>query len=599
MSDLTELSSPPVALDEALRTTVRMLQARRVAAPDHVAFRVIEEGPDAEPSSLRDVTTEEFATQAENAASLLLERGVQPGDRVLIMGRTSYAWAVADFACWYAGAVVVPLYPGSPAARLTEAVDAVDAAVVLTEAGDPAVQDSAPAGVKWVDLAALAAAPVATGRRRAELRERWEAVSPADAATVVMTSGTTGAPRPVLITHANLTGIAQSIGQEYARFLHEGASTVILLPLAHILARGLQLVCVHAGMAITHLDDPSRVLPVLKLAKPTFLVVVPRVLDKVRERMRALTGKAKLGAVMRSAERLAVSRARREQQASSAGSRPAPSGTLGGRLGTALADRTIYALIRRLFGGRVQVLLSGAAALPAELGLFFQGAGLPVIQGYGLTETTAPAAGQRWGALRAGAVGPPVPGTTIRIAADGEVLVKGPGVCAGYGVAPEHAERATDAEGFFATGDLGRLDDGQLVITGRKKDLITTAYGKTVSPARWQDGMERTPRVEHAMAVGEDRPFLLGVVLLGAESAGAGVPLEPLGAAPEDLRQLSERLGSELAQPERVRSLLVLRGGIDDDPELVTPTGKLRAGALRERLAELIDAEYARLGAAR
>ncbi|RII43329.1 long-chain fatty acid--CoA ligase [Galactobacter valiniphilus] len=599
MSEQTELSSPPAALDEALRTTARMFEARRVAAPDHVAFRVIEEGPDGAPSSLRDVTTEEFAAQAENAACLLAERGVQPGDRVLIMGRTSFAWAVADFACWYAGAVVVPLYPGSPATRLREAIEVVGAAAVLTEAGDPALTDGVPAGMPRVDLAELAAAPAATERQRSALRERWEAVSPADAATVVMTSGTTGEPRPVLITHANLTGVAQSIGQEYARFLHEGASTVILLPLAHILARGLQLVCVHAGMAITHLDDPSRVLPVLKLAKPTFLVVVPRVLDKVRERMRTLAARAKLGAVMRSAERLAVSRARREQAASGAGSRPASSGSVLATAGTALADRTIYALMRRLFGGRVQVLLSGAAALPAELGLFFQGAGLPVIQGYGLTETTAPAAGQRWGALRAGAVGPPVPGTTIRIAADGEVLVKGPGVCAGYGVDPKHAESATDAEGFFATGDLGRLEDGQLVITGRKKDLITTAYGKTVSPARWQDGMERAPEVEHAMAVGEGRPFLLGVVLLGSAGTGVGAPLEPLGAAPTDLRELSERLGSEVAQPERVRSLLVLRGGIDEDPELVTRTGKLRAGALRERLAELIDAEYARLGAER
>ncbi len=597
MSLQTELSSPPAALDEALGTTARMLEARRAAAPRHVAFRVIEEGPDGAPSSLRDVTTEEFASRAEAAAAALMERGVGPGDRVLIMGRTSFAWAIADFACWYAGAVVVPLYPGSPATRLREAIETVGAAAVLTEADDEAVADGVPAGVPWVDLSALAAAPAASEQQRAELRTRWEAVSSADAATVVMTSGTTGEPRPVLITHANLTGIAQSIGQEYARFLHEGASTVILLPLAHILARGLQLVCVHAGMAITHLDDPSRVLPVLKLAKPTFLVVVPRVLDKVRERMRGLAARAKLGPVMRSAERLAVSRALREQAASGAGSRPAPSGGVLNRAGTALADRTIYALMRRLFGGRVQVLLSGAAALPAELGLFFQGAGLPVIQGYGLTETTAPAAGQRWGALRAGAVGPPVPGTTIRIAEDGEVLVKGPGVCAGYGLDPASAASATDEEGFFATGDLGRIEDGQLVITGRKKELITTAYGKTVSPARWQEGMEEHQEVEHALAVGEDRPFLLGVVLLSAP--GAGAAFEPLGAAPTAVRELSERLGAEVAQPERVRSLLVLRGGIDDDPELVTPTGKLRAAALRERLAAVIDAEYARLGAAR
>lgn len=603
-----QASSPLLADDPALPTTVHLLEARRRATPELIAFRVLPDpsaddaaGGGLDADGLRPVSTEEFARAAERAAALLIREGVQAGDRVLLAGPTSFEWALADFACWYAGAVVVPVYPTSSPQQAAEMVGASGARLALVDArgvDGPQLLSHTP-GVLSLDLAQLAAAPAATEEELEQVRARWKLRAPSDTASIAFTSGTSGEPKPVQISHANFSVLVQNIRAAYPGVLHEGASTLILLPLTHVLARGLQLVCLHAGMTITHLDDPSRVIDVMGRVRPTFLVVVPRVLDKVMERLRTVADKAHLGRIIQRAERVATVAARREQ---SNARRPADAqdrGTRAQRVEFALWDRLLYARVRKIFGGRITHLLSGASGLRPEVGLFFQGAGLPVIQGYGLTETTAPATGQRPGDLRAGTVGPPVPGTTVKIAADGEVLISGPGVCVGYGADSADPLPAVDLEGFLHTGDLGRMEDGHLIITGRKKDVIVTSYGKNVSPTRWEEAMEADPAVSHALLVGEDKPFLLGVVFSEQLEEGFSGAIDAVGEGEGALRtrisSLMERVNEGFSRPERPRALVLLRGGIDADPRFVTPTGKVRRGPLLQEIGALIEAEYNKL----
>lgn len=592
-----EVTSPLLANDPSLATTVHVLDARRRLAPEHIAFRVL-----LEPDGIREISTEDFGQAAERAAALLMRAGVEAGDRVLLVGPTSYEWALADFACWFAGAIVVPVYPTSSPKQVAEMAKLVGAKLALADGRSidaPALLAQAP-GVEHLDLSALATAPAHGAEELVAVTERWQGRTSQDIASIAFTSGTSGEPTPVQISHSNFSLLVQNVQAAYSSFLNENASTLILLPLSHVLARGLQLVCLQAGMAITHLDDPSRVVDVLGRVKPTFLVVVPRVLDKVMERLRALAGKAHAGGLIARAERVAIAHARREQENARLPKVERVRPTLRERVEYALWDKVLYARVRKTFGGRIEYLLSGASGLREEAGLFFQGAGLPVIQGYGLTETTAPATGQRPGDLRAGTVGVPQPGSTVRIADDGEVLISGPGVCAGYGPDPAHPRPAVDDDGFLHTGDLGVLEDGHLRITGRKKEIIVTAYGKNVSPTRWEETMEADPLVSHAMLVGENRPFLIGVVFseeLPASSAGkiAMADVGSDGQLRPRVEALMERANEGFSRPERPRALVLLQGSIDEDARFVTPTGKLRRGPLLEEIEGLVEAEYARL----
>ncbi len=284
-----------------------------------------------------------------------------------------------------------------------------------------------------------------------------------------------------------------------------------------MLARGLQLICLARGMRIAHLSDPRDVVPSLAVLRPTFLVVVPRVLQKIQAAAGVAAAAKKLGAVWASARATAIEWGRTEE-ARDAGGAARPG--VGLRLRRALFDRLFYARLRGLMGGRIEYLLCGAATLDADLSLFFRGQGVPVIEGYGLTETTAPLTGNLPGAIASGTVGVPLPGTELRISEEGEVLARGAGVFVGYRAAAADAEAFVD--GWFRTGDLGTLDEaGRLTLRGRLKDVIVTSGGKTVSPADWEAGMEADPLVAHAVMVGEGKPYLGGLVLLDPESVQA------------------------------------------------------------------------------
>ncbi len=614
---MREISSPPLADLTGVRNTTDLLAARVASHPDAVAFDVRDAGAPVT-GPWRAVSAAQFEAQVRALAKGMVAAGLTPGDAVAVMAPTRYEWALVDMAVWYAGGVVVPVYETS--AQVQVSAVAADAGVRMAVGGDAghvallttALADVGRSGPVWSmdpapgrDLAELVA--LGADVPDAVVDERRTHADLDDVATIVYTSGTTSAPRGALITHRNLVGQVRSVAAAYTEVVREGGSTVIFLPLAHVLARGLQLVCLAGGMRIAHLGDPRDVVPALAVLKPTFLVVVPRVLQKVHAAAGAAAADKHLGRVWASAQRTAVAWGR-HAEAADAGEAGRPSVAL--RLRHGLYERLFYGRLRERLGGRVDYLLSGAAALDADLSLFFRGIGVPVIEGYGLTETTAPLTGHLPGAIRSGSVGVPMPGTTVRIADDGEVLARGIGVFRGYRNPEADAEAFVD--GFFRTGDLGSLDDrGHLTLHGRVKDVIVTSAGKTVSPADWERYVEREPMVAHAMVVGEGKPYLGGVVLLDPESVAAwahrhGIadlgPLQlPSGVGAVEVQdsRLVAAIGAvvaaanaRLSAPEQVRRFAVVLADLSEAGGAVTPTMKLKRAAITERVRDIVDRLY-------
>lgn len=584
-----------------------LLVDRCRAAPDHPAFDVPNMA-----GGWETRTTGEFTAEVRAIAAGLVGAGVSPGDTVLIMAATQYRWAVADFAALVAGAVVVPVYDDAPDARLAAVI--ADARPVAAFAGDAgiAARIAAAAGElgaalsTWTldDLAPLRA--LGAGIDDRTLEERRRRAGPDDLATIVYTSGTTGAPRGALITHRNLVEQVRNTAAAYGEVVHERGSTVLFLPLTHVLGRALQLICIANGMRIAHLADPKRVVAALPELRPTFLVVVPRVLERILRAGGAAASSKRLGALwrsaMRTAERWADHLAARDADPTA---RPAPGlATL-----RALHERLFYRRLRAALGGRLEWLLSGAATLPPDLARRFRGIGIPVIEGYGLTETTAPLTGGRPGSLVPGSVGTPLPGNEVRISATGEVLARGVGVFAGYRD-PAATAAAFDADGWFRTGDLGALDDrGALRLHGRRAHRIVTSTGRTLSPEPWERAVAHDPLIAHAALVGTDRPYPVALLVLDPEQLPGDVDPEPApglpGIAAVTAPEVRARLDAAVARAnaavpraERAQYWRAVRLLPAHETDYVTPTLKLRRAALLGAAAPLIDAMYARPGAA-
>jgi long-chain acyl-CoA synthetase len=616
---LNEFTSPPLVSTAGHRNATELLMHRFRTSPEHVAFEVRAPGA-AITDPWRQVTTRQFVDEVRALARGFIAAGLQPGDSLAIMSPTRYEWALADMAAWFAAAVVVPIYETSAApqvnailadANVRLAVAGTAAHAALLESGFAAAET--PGLGVWTmdarpgaDLAALVL--LGAGVPDSAVEDRRLLADLEAVATIVYTSGTTAAPKGALITHGNFVGQVLNVAAAYTDVVREGGNTIIFLPMAHVLARGLQLICLANGMRIAHLSDPRDVVPALGALKPTFLVVVPRVLQKIQASAAAAAASKKLGRVWAVAQRTAVEWGRFQEAYDADPTVRAP---LGLRARRALFDRLFYARLRTLVGGRLGYLLSGAAALDAELSLFFRGLGLPVIEGYGLTETTAPLTGNLPGAISAGSVGVPMPGTPVRITDQGEVLARGVGVFAGYRRASDNAEAFTD--GFFRTGDLGSMDDrGRLTLQGRIKDVIVTAGGKTISPAIWEGYVEGDPLVAHAVMVGEGKPYLGGLVLLDPESvtawaeregiadlAGLRIPDDGGAVQIEDARLLGaigkavSAANAKIARSEQVRRFVLLLADLSETNGNVTPTMKLKRGAFTERARHIVDNLYA------
>jgi len=457
------------------------------------------------------------ARQVEEAiratAKGLVAAGIQIGDRVAIMARTRYEWTVLDFAIWYAGGCVVPIYETSSAEQVDWILNdsASVGLIVETPTHRELVTSVLPSHTKhvWVMTEDVLATLRSAGKDVSddEIERRRNALVPETLATLIYTSGTTGRPKGVQLTHGNFLAECGNVVEGASDlFLKPGGSTLLFLPVAHVFGRMVEIGAIHAGLHLAHCSDPvGRLQPDLASFKPSFVLAVPRIFEKIYNGAEAKADAAGKGKIFRKAAEVAIAY-------SEAKDKRAFNPLL--TLKHGLFDKLVYSKIRAAMGGEVEAAISGGAPLGARLGHFYRGAGITILEGYGLTETTAGATLNLTKNIRVGSVGRPVPGTTIKIADDGEVLIKGDIVMRGYWQNDGANQEVFDGK-WFKSGDLGRLDDeGFLYITGRKKEIIVTAGGKNVAPAVLEDRLRAHPLVSQCMVVGDNQPFIATLITI-------------------------------------------------------------------------------------
>ncbi|MEO0056487.1 MAG: hypothetical protein RIS06_677 [Actinomycetota bacterium] len=463
------------------------------------------------------VTAKEYEEEIKAVAKGFIAAGVNFGDRVAIMAKTRYEWTVLDFAIWYAGGVPVPIYETSSAEQvdwiLTDS--GAVAIVVETPALAELVQPVMPATCKniWnITYNALATLThEGKGVSDDEITKRREKLKPETLATLIYTSGTTGKPKGVQLTHGNfLSECGNVVNGASDLFLKPGGSTLLFLPVAHVFGRMVQIGSITAGLHLAHCSDLTKLPADLASFKPTFVLAVPRIFEKIYNGAEAKADAAGKGKIFHKAAEVAIAY-------SKALDTKKISPLL--KLQHGLFDKLVYSKIRAGLGGRVEAAISGGAPLGERLGHFYRGAGVRVLEGYGLTETTAGATLNLTSAHRVGSVGKPIPGTTIKIAEDGEVLIKGPIVMQGYWQNDAANKEVFDSNGYFKSGDLGKIDEeGYLSIVGRKKELIVTAGGKNVAPAVLEDRLRSHPLISQCMVVGDNKPFIAALITIDPDA---------------------------------------------------------------------------------
>jgi len=557
--------------------------------------------------SWRDVTAAEFRDDVMAVAKGLVAAGIAPGDRVALMSRTRYEWTQIDYAILATGAVCVPIYETSSAEQVAWILSDSGAKGIFVET--PA-HEATVAGVRdraeglsdvWqIDAGAIRdLAAAGTGVPDDEIGKRRESRSAADIATIIYTSGTTGRPKGCELTHANLLADTRNAvaGALAEVFDLGGASTLLFLPLAHSFARIIQFGCLESATILGHTPNIADVQPDLASFRPTFILAVPRVFEKVHNT--AVAQAAQSPAKQRifgfaAAAAIAYSRALDNGGAG-----------LALRLRRGLADRLVYGKLRAAVGGQVQYAVSGGAALGERLGHFFRGAGITILEGYGMTETSAAATVNRPTRNKIGTVGLPLPGVAVQIADDGEILLKGPNVFPGYW----HNDAAT-AEimadgGWIRTGDVGELDDeGFLRVTGRKKELIVTAAGKNVAPAVLEDRIRAHPLISQCIVVGDGRPYVACLVTLDEEALdhwkaqhgkSPDATAEDLKDDPELLAEIQSAIddaNKAVSRAESIRRFRILGTDFTEAGGHLTPTLKVRRNMVAKDFGAEIDALY-------
>ena len=464
------------------------------------------------------MTAREVEAEIRAAAKGLVAAGINVGDRVAIMARTRYEWTILDFAIWYAGGCVVPIYETSSAEQIDWILSdsASVAAIVETPTHRELLETVRPTHVKqvWTITEDVLATLKSSGSQISdeEIDRRRNLLQPSTLATLIYTSGTTGKPKGVQLTHGNFLSECGNVVQGASDlFLKPGGSTLLFLPVAHVFGRMVQIGAISAGLHLAHCSDPvGRLQQDLGSFKPTFVLAVPRIFEKVYNGAEAKADAAGKGKIFRKAAEVAIAYS---ESLDKKGFNPLLS------LKHALFDALVYKKIRLAMGGQVENAISGGAPLGTRLGHFYRGAGITILEGYGLTETTAGATLNLSDSLRVGSVGKPIPGTSIKIAEDGEVLIRGPIVMEGYWQNPEANSEVFTSDKWFKTGDLGRIDeDGYLFIVGRKKELIVTAGGKNVAPAVLEDRLRSHPLVSQCMVVGDNQPFIAALVTIDQDA---------------------------------------------------------------------------------
>jgi long-chain acyl-CoA synthetase len=611
---MREYSTPAVADIPLSARLTDVVFERAAAEPGRVVLR---RRASAGGAAWEDVTAEKFAAEVLQLAKGLIAAGVGAGDRVALMSRTRYEWTIADYAIWAAGAVTVPVYETSSAEQVEWMLrDSGSRALIVETAAHletvSAVLPQLPdvSRVWLIEGSAASAQPLASlvaegaGVSDEQAEQHRRSRMGADLATLIYTSGTTGRPKGCEITHANLLADVRNAfgGPLSAVFDMPGSSTLLFLPLAHSFARIIQVGCLEAGVVLGHTADVSALLPDLASFQPTFLLAVPRVFEKVYNgaEQRASASPVR-GRIFHAAVACAIawSKAFGLNETSGPGG---PGAWL--RFQHSVFDHLVYSKLRAAIGGRVSHAVSGGAPLGERLGHFFRGAGITIIEGYGLTESTAATAVNLPHRNKIGTVGRPLPGVTVRIGDDGEILLSGPNVFGGYWRNPAATAEAL-SDGWLSTGDIGELDDeGYLRVTGRKKELIVTAGGKNVAPAVLEDRLRAHPLVSQCMVVGDNRPYVACLVTLDEESlsvwkARHSRPPEVTAAAlrddPEllaDLQAAVDDANKAVSRAESIRRFRVLPADFTEKSGYLTPSLKVRRNLVVKDFAGEIEALY-------
>ncbi|MGW6198257.1 AMP-dependent synthetase/ligase [Kribbella sp. NPDC055110] len=470
-------------------------------------------------STWTDVTAAEFAQQVIGVAKGLIAAGVKPGERVALLSPTRYEWTLIDYAIWSIGAVTVPIYETSSTSQIQWILTDSEAVVAIVEnATHAAVVESSRAEAPalqevWQIEAGAVDQLTALGQdvTDAEFDKRRSAVTPSDLATLIYTSGTTGRPKGCKISHSNfLDELGPAVKILDDLFDTTGASTLLFLPLAHVFARIIQVGCVMKRVKVGHSADVKNLVEDLGAFRPTFILSVPRVFEKVFNSASQKAHADGKGKIFDAAAETAIAYSQAQDKGGA---------SFGLKAKHLLFDRLVFGKLRAVLGGQVQYAVSGGAPLGDKLGHFFRGIGVPVLEGYGLTETTAAVSVNLPDDLRIGTVGRPLPGVTVGVADDGELLFKGGQVMQGYWKNDEATANAIDADGWFHTGDLGEFDvDGFIKITGRKKEILVTAGGKNVAPTMLEDQIRLHPLVSQCMVVGDGKPFIAALITIDPET---------------------------------------------------------------------------------
>ena len=554
-----------------------------------------------------DITARDFAAQVMAVAKGMIAAGIEHGDRIGLVSKTRYEWSLLDFAIWAAGGVVVPIYETSSADQMEWILSDSGAKAVFVETSahrasiDEIVGKLPELSHVWqIDGSSAAVdelTAVGAEITDEQVHERRALVQADETATIVYTSGTTGRPKGCTLTHRNLLSEVRSALSRFPEILTAGNSLLLFLPLAHILARALALACVYSRATVGHTADVKNLVEDLGQFRPTFVVAVPRVFEKVYNGAKQKAHAGGKGKIFDAAEATSVAY-------STALDNGGPG--LGLRIKHAVFDKLVFTKLRAALGGRAIAAVSGGAPLGARLSHFFRGAGIPVYEGYGLTETSAAACVTFRGQEKVGTVGLPVPGTSVKIAEDGEILIKGDIVFTGYWN-NEPATKEALEDGWFHSGDIGELDnEGFLKITGRKKEIIVTAGGKNVSPAQLEDRIRAHPLISQCMVVGDKQPFIGALITIDPEffpswkeshgkAASAEVPdlIEDADLLAE-IQAVVDEANKTVSKAEAIRKFRVLPVDFTEAGGEMTPSLKLKRSVVATTFASDIDAIYAK-----
>ncbi len=594
---MREFSTPPaVTVPDDARLTDAVFD-HAASDPDLVSFSRRRGG------RWVDVTAADFAAEVTGVAKGLLAAGIGAGDRVAVMSATRYEWTLLDYAIWTAGGISVPIYETSSADQVRWMLGDSGAVAVVVETARHAeivasVTDDLPKlrDVWTIDSGGVAALTTGgTDVPDREVEQRRRAVRADDLATIIYTSGTTGRPKGCELTQRNLLAEVMIATGGLRPLFRPGAATLLFLPIAHVLGRVIQCGAVYAKARLGHTADVKNLLEDLREFQPTFILAVPRVFEKVYNTAKQRAHIEGKGRIFDAAERVAV----RYSQSLDDGRTSALLSVQ-----HRLFDHLVYSRLRAALGGQCTAAISGGAPLGTRLGHFFRGIGLSVFEGYGLTESTAACCLNLEGAVKIGTVGRPIPGVSVRIDDDGEILLKGDVVFSRYWQ-NDDATELSHSDGWFRSGDLGELDDdGFLRITGRKKELIVTAGGKNVSPAPLEDRLRAHPLISQCMVVGDNKPFVGALITLDPDALPAwrdshGKPADATPASLRDdpdlnaeIQRAVDQVNAAVSRAEGIRRFRIVPEDFTVETGELTPSLKLKRGLVLERHVDDFTALY-------